>query len=300
MFAGIIVQEAFPLKLPVMSLFSLAFLVSSTMAQDTVQVSPGWNIIGSLSTGAVPQILTTIPPGIIATSFYGYSPGGAGYSSADTLKRGLGYWVKVTGSGSVIFSTTGGPACPPTVFHAGKVYNTIRIGTQCWLRENLDVGTMVPGSQNQTNNSIIEKYCYGDDPSNCATYGGLYQWDEAMQYATNEGAQGICPPGWHIPTLAEFQTLSSAVSGDGNALKRQDQGSGAGQGTNASGFSALLAGYRGLYGIFATLGDVGYFWSSTQFDAGFAHNLGLYNVDASISLYYDSKILGLSVRCLED
>lgn len=280
-----------------MSLFSLAFLVSSMIAQDTVQVSPGWNIIGSLSTGAVPQILTTVPPGIIATTFYGYSPG-AGYSGADTLKRGLGYWVRVTGSGSVIFSSSGGPSCPPTVFHAGKVYNTIRIGTQCWLRENLDVGTMVPGSQNQTNNSTIEKYCYGDDPAKCATYGGLYQWDEAMQYVTTAGAQGICPPGWHVPTMAEFEALSTTVGLDGNTLKRQDQGSGSWSGTNTSGFSALLAG-QGIGGGFLHLGFFGMFWStnwlSTQADAA-----GLSFASPEIVLFSNPRTSGFSIRCLAD
>ena len=96
----------------------------------------------------------------------------------------------------------------------------MQIGNQCWLKENLDVGTMVEGSQNQGgHNGVIEKYCYNDDPSNCQTYGGLYQWHEAMQSSTTPAVQGICPPGWHIPTLAELETLKNEVEGDGNALK---------------------------------------------------------------------------------
>ena len=46
-----------------------------------------------------------------------------------------------------------------------------------------------------TNNGIIEKYCYDNNPANCAIYGGLYQWNEMMQYTTQQGAQGICPNG---------------------------------------------------------------------------------------------------------
>ena len=68
--------------------------------------------------------------------------------------------------------------------YAGKTYNTVQIGTQCWLRENLDVGTMVLGAQTKPTTSTIEKYCYNNNPVNCATYGGLYQWNEAMQYDT--------------------------------------------------------------------------------------------------------------------
>jgi Fibrobacter succinogenes major domain (Fib_succ_major) len=111
--------------------------------------------------------------------------------------------------------------CPnvATVDYAGKTYNTIAIGDQCWLKENLDVGTQINGSDNQSDNGTIEKYCANDDPANCATYGGLYQWKEAMQYVTTSGTKGICPIGWHIPTNAELQTLGTKVSNDGNALK---------------------------------------------------------------------------------
>ena len=62
------------------------------------------------------------------------------------------------------------------------------------------MGTMINGISNQTNNDTLEKYCYNDDTANCSIYGGLYQWNEAMQYVTTSGAQGICPTGWHIPT----------------------------------------------------------------------------------------------------
>src|ERR1035437_7497296 len=129
--------------------------------------------------------------------------------------------------------------CPnvATVVYEGKTYNTVAIGDQCWLKENLDVGTQVNGSLEQTNNGTIEKYCYNNDPANCTTYGGLYQWNEAMQYVTTPGTKGICPTGWHIPTYAELQTLATTVSNDGNALKAVGQGTGSGAGTNTSGFS---------------------------------------------------------------
>ncbi|MDK2899267.1 MAG: hypothetical protein PWQ10_454, partial [Patescibacteria group bacterium] len=75
----------------------------------------------------------------------------------------------------------------------------LTIGNQTWSKTNLNIGTMITGATNQTNNSIIEKYCYNNTESNCTTYGALYQWDEAMQYTNTEGAQGICPTGSHIP-----------------------------------------------------------------------------------------------------
>src|SRR5664280_2888803 len=154
-----------------------------------------------------------------------------------------------------------------TVTYPGKTYNTIQIGAQCWLKENLDVGTMIDSLANQTNNGIIEKYCYNNNPANCTTYGGLYLWNEAMQYVTTAGAKGICPTGWHIPTYAEMQTLQTTVGHNGNALKAVGQGTGNGIGTNTSGFSALLAGDRYYTSSFFNLGGYTYFWSSTEYNA---------------------------------
>ena len=192
--------------------------------------------------------------------------------------------------------------CPgiPTVTYEGKTYNTVLIGSQCWLKENLDVGTMIQSSQNQTNNGVIEKYCYDNDPNNCNTYGGLYQWNEAMQYSTTPGVRGICPPGWHIPTLAEFQTLATTVGNDGNALKAVGQGSGGGAGTNTSGFSALLSGYRNTNGSFGDLGIHTFFWSSTEYSSTGAYIPVLTSYDSRIDLSYGLKEGGFSVRCLKD
>jgi uncharacterized protein (TIGR02145 family) len=185
----------------------------------------------------------------------------------------------------------------PVVTYEGKRYNTVQIGSQCWLKENLDVGTMIQGSADATDNGVIEKYCFGNDPNNCATYGGLYQWNEAMQYSTIEGSKGICPTGWHIPTYAEFQTLSITVSADGNALKEIGQGTG----TNTSGFSALLAGARYSGGYFDYLGIYAFFWSSTEVSASTAITLSLDPYGSNIYTgIHGSKDYGWSVRCLKD
>ena len=189
--------------------------------------------------------------------------------------------------------------CPgtPTVLYEGKTYHTVQIGNQCWLKENLDVGTRIDGSQTQSNNGTIEKHCYGNDTSNCTTYGGLYTWNEAMQYVTTPGAQGICPTGWHIPTKAEFETLKTNVSGDGNSLKAIGQGTG----TNTSGFSALLAGLRYYYGFtFAQIGYSTFLWGYTEGVAPYANSVYLYGWDSAITLYNYEKAGGFSVRCVKD
>jgi len=204
--------------------------------------------------------------------------------------------------------------CPnvATVVYAGKIYNTVAIGDQCWLKENLNVGTRINGTSEQTNNGIIEKYCYNDDTVNCTTYGGLYQWAEAVAYtngATNStppnpaftgNVQGICPSGWHIPTNDDFIKLAKTVSNQGNILKAVGQGADSGAGTNTSGFSALLAGYRGYNGSFDALGITVYFWTTYEATATYAEYMFLWGYSNDIFFYSGYKETGLSVRCLND
>jgi hypothetical protein len=79
--------------------------------------------------------------------------------------------------------------------HDGHKYPTVQIGIQTWMAENLNVGTLINDTTSANNNGILEKYCYEDNESNCDVYGGLYQWNELMNYDTTPGIQGICPPG---------------------------------------------------------------------------------------------------------
>jgi len=103
----------------------------------------------------------------------------------------------------------------------------------------------------------------------------------------------------HIPTQAEFETLEAAVNKDGNALKALGQGSGSGIGTNTSGFSALLAGYRDFGGYFTNLGDYADFWSSNEYSTYYACYLNLYFSGSNFSLNGYDKVCGFSVRCVK-
>jgi uncharacterized protein (TIGR02145 family) len=191
-------------------------------------------------------------------------------------------------------SADGNP-CPgiPTITYAGKVYNTVQIGSQCWLKENLDIGTMLQGNQNSNNNGTIEKYCYNDDPANCTKYGGLYQWGEAMAYNTIPGTKGICPDGFHIPTFTELQTLTTAVSGSG--LTAIGEGTGDRAGTNTSGFSALLAGLRSNDGNFYSLGVETLFQGTLEGVTAEAFNIRL-----GVGSGFNDDKSGFSVRCIKD
>lgn len=195
-----------------------------------------------------------------------------------------------------------------------QTYHTVQIGNQCWLRENMNVGTMVQSTQTFTNhsdcsdNGIIEKYCYENLPSNCAIYGGLYDWDEMMQYNNTPGSQGICPEGFHIPTISDYYLLAGYMTGDtsnnGGLLKETgfahwetpNQGA-----TNATGFKALGAGYRTFLGGFNHQQIEGDFWSSTLTSFGNSGvNLALRNFTGQAFMLNALRMAGFSVRCIKN
>lgn len=189
---------------------------------------------------------------------------------------------------------------PDSLTYAGKVYHEVKIGTQTWLEENLDVGTMIPGSASPGNNETIEKHCYNDLPANCNIYGGLYQWSEAMAYNTTPGTKGICPEGWHIPTQENLQTLALTSNTYSNALKARGQGIGNGTGSNSLGFSAKLAGTRNGDGVFEEIGVTANFWSSTQEYISIANSMMLYYANSGIYFYQTNKSYSYSIRCIKD
>jgi len=195
--------------------------------------------------------------------------------------------------------------CGNTIFDArdGKTYATVLIGNQCWFAENLSIGTRIDGANNQTDNSTIEKYCYSDDDANCTTYGGLYQWDEMMQYVTTDGAQGICPDGWHLSTDTEWTTLIDYLGGPSVAGEKMKSISGwynNGNGTNISGFTGLPGGRRYSTGSFSNLGNSGFWWSSTEGSGSSAWRRSLFYDSGQVGRYGNGKAGGFSVRCLKN
>ena len=187
-----------------------------------------------------------------------------------------------------------------------KTYATVQIGTQCWMSQNLNVGTKIIGSLNQINNGTIEKYCYQDNDNNCNIYGGLYQWNEMMQYVTTESTQGICPDGWHLPSDAEWYTLENFVDptiNDPSAInwRGTDGGTNLMQGGN-SGFNALLGGshLNASNGTWWSLGQYGDYWTSSAYDSSFAWGHSVINSSTYVFRGSIDEINGFSVRCLKD
>ncbi len=186
----------------------------------------------------------------------------------------------------------------------GKEYRTALISGRCWMTDNLNYGTIVstPGPP-QTDNCVPEKYCTPDD-ANCTKYGGLYQWDEAMNYTTLPGGKGICPPGWHIPTESEWQQMiDNLIAGVGAPEANALAGSTLKDPLPASGFKALLGGLYFLNNTWA-YGSGPFtstqYWTSTPIGADHALSRGLNVYNPSISRYERSRANAFSVRCLRD
>jgi uncharacterized protein (TIGR02145 family) len=268
--------------------------------RDTIELRAGWNLIGGISTPAAAGVIRSDPPGLVASRYFTFAPG-AGYVPADTLRPGAGYMVKASSPGLLILTSLNVP-CPgvaPVVYEGGT-YHGVQIADQCWFRENLNAGRLQWAGLDQTNDGVIERYCWIDDSLNCIHYGALYQWDEAMQYSTVPGSQGICPPGWHIPTLGEFKALDTVTLGNANHIKALRQGDGDGAGTNLTGFGALLSGYRHLDGTFSMLGFQTYYWTSTEHDPETVPGLYLFYYHSDYFFYNLEKGYGLNIRCLKD
>jgi hypothetical protein len=177
---------------------------------------------------------------------------------------------------------------PNVIIYSGKTYHSIILGNQTWLKENLDVGDIILSNQDQTNNRKIEKYCYNDSSINCDKYGGLYQWDEAMQYDTTENIQGICPTGWHIPSKTQLQTLMNFINDNEIVLSDTNK------------LFILFSGYRDSYGNFFFKDKETHIWSSTKnMNLDVANSLNLYP-NNYISSYNDFKKNGFNIRCIKD
>ena len=201
-----------------------------------------------------------------------------------------------------------------TDYRDGQTYKTVTIGWQTWMAENLNY---------ETKNS----FCYNDKPSNCTKYGRLYTWAAAMDsagkwsvnakgcgYLSNyicspiKPVQGVCPVGWHLPSVQEWNTLLTSyqeASDAGKVLKSTSGWNSSGNGTDAFSFSALPAGimwYSVVSGVYNYEGDYAYFWSSTEYGESHAYYMSLHysNDGADLGNNNVFKHDAISVRCLKN
>jgi len=190
----------------------------------------------------------------------------------------------------------------------GNIYNIVTIGTQIWMKENLKT--------TKYNNGLAIKLVANGNawaaltmPSYCwyknelvkfkADYGAMYNW-----YAVNTG--NLCPSGWHIPSDAEWTTLTTYLGGEsvaGGKLKEtgtthwKSPNKGA---NNETGFTALPGGSRYYYGSYFDIGTYGYWWTSTEFSPTYAWSRYMLHDFDNVSKYNFDKQYGFSVRCVKD
>jgi len=196
----------------------------------------------------------------------------------------------------VTTGTSQGQPCPgtPTIFYGGQTYNTVQIGYQCWMRENLNF---------ETTNS----WCYQNNPAYCYTYGRLYNWYDANT---------ACPPAWHLPSDDEWCSMmafldesvdcgTSGFVGTNIAGQLKEEGvvhwmtpnTGA---TNYSGFTALPGGYRNNNGIFNLTEFNAFYWTSTAISGSSAWRQSLYYNNYKVHREFQDKTFGFSVRCVKN
>jgi uncharacterized protein (TIGR02145 family) len=214
----------------------------------------------------------------------------------------------------------------------GNSYQTIRIGDQTWMAENLKVtqyadGTPIPLVTDSAAWAELDPnsmaYCwYGNDAASKDLYGGLYNWAASSRGAVGSdtlvtGIQGVCPDGWHLPAETEWQELESFLGMSAERVEATEwRGSNYEGGklkevgfshwekpntsaTNESGFTALPGGFRGMNGAF--YGHYATYWTATEkseseqaWYRALNYNKGL------IYRHYHFKKLGFSIRCVAD
>lgn len=202
-----------------------------------------------------------------------------------------------------------------------NIYNTILIGNQFWMRENLrstrfNDGTAIPAETNIFNWLSLNtpgyccyiKCCDNNyEPAFKTTYGALYNW-----YSVNTGK--LCPTGWHVPDDADWTTLITYLGGlnvAGGKLKEADTlhwknpNNG---GTNESDFSVVPGGqtmsysevYNGIGRDFDGLGTNAFLWSADEYSESHAMYIGISNTSTGVSHSSCFKTYGNSVRCIKD
>lgn len=200
----------------------------------------------------------------------------------------------------------------------GNVYKTVTIGNQIWMIENLNVshyrnGDEIPQVRNADEWSLLTTgaWCYyNNDPTNGRTFGKLYNW-----FAIND-PRGLAPEGWHIPTDGEWQELERHLGMSWEDINKVGLGGRIGGklkeigtnhwnnpnkgATNESGFTALAAGDRASDGTFNFIGKHAFYWSSSNYNNGFAWNRKLYYDNSGINRYFLPMQCGFSVRCIKD
>jgi uncharacterized protein (TIGR02145 family) len=182
------------------------------------------------------------------------------------------------------------------------------------MAENLNIGEMVLGKDDQNDDTKIERYCYNNDTTKCDEYGGLYQWAEMMQLPSRcntescsdliqENHRGICPEGWRLMTYDDYVVIEGYKDEFGYGIKGLRSAYAFG-GNNYSGWSLTGAGLRTLKGGFDDLKKGVYWYLPEEFEgkeSSHAHS-GMVSADGDYAPTRNNKATktqGYSVRCVK-
>lgn len=275
-------------------------------------ITPGQPIaIGStVYLAQVPSNPTPRTDGNCPNANYIYNGGSQAYSLTSCLGSQSG-----SISAGIFFATPQGSAScgVPIVDRDGYAYNTVQIGSQCWMAKSLATRTKPDGSVLPAGGSGTLRDCSGagnvrGTEADCDAGYTVYTWAGAMNGSTTEGAQGMCPDGWHIPTDAEQDTLDQYLVTVGNSCSpSRSTYSCSGAGTKmmpggSSGFNGTLAGQRSSGGSFSYYGQLFAYWSSTISSTA-AFDRGVWTGNSGGATVYrgaDNQTFALSVRCLKN
>lgn len=156
----------------------------------------------------------------------------------------------------------------------GHVYQTVQIGDQTWMAENLNYQPATGAW-----------WYYNNNPANGSTYGVLYDWSTA---------RNVAPSGWHLPSKTEWDIFLAYLGGSGNpAYTKMILG-------GTTGFEAQFGGFRYSDGQFQFMGDIGEFWSSTGIDGTYAYYCDVSSYSENAIIYGGYKAYGFSVRCIKN
>ncbi len=188
----------------------------------------------------------------------------------------------------------------------GNVYKAVKIGSQIWMAENLKttkynngdtIGTTYPSTLDISGETTPKyQWAHGGDENNVITYGRLYTW-----YAITD-SRHVCPFGWHVPSDAEWDTLTSYLAtNQGSKLKEagtthwKSPNTAA---TNETGFTALPGNGRSETGTYNTIGQSGYWWTSKGTTT--ANTRSMYYNSTTVTYGFGNSSKGFSVRCIKD
>lgn len=194
-----------------------------------------------------------------------------------------------------------------------KKYKIMGIANQCWMIENLNVGENLSDAKNApSDNGTIEKWCYENNEDNCQTNGGLYSWNEVMGYSAQEGAQGICPIGWHIPTDEEWKQAEIVLGIPEEEVNyrgwRKMMSNKLDKLPNTNNdFNIIFSGFQNFENkSFASRGEYSRFWTSTTFlpvnaeQSYFAWHRDFIAGYSGTFRGTRYKEYGFSIRCVKD